>query len=70
MAPASKHPLIGSVITSSTLGSKRLRKTGDDEPLGADLAELQQAWVDSQSTPVATESLQYAAEEEDKETSE
>ncbi|KAF7437574.1 hypothetical protein PC9H_004416 [Pleurotus ostreatus] len=69
MAQVCKHPLKGQVITSSTLGkrgsktgraqsgSKRLRKTGDDEPLGADLAELQQAWVDSQSVPVAAELL-------------
>ncbi|KAJ8703510.1 hypothetical protein PTI98_002128 [Pleurotus ostreatus] len=79
MAPVSEHPLIGQVITSSTLGkrgsnsvagraqsgSKRLRKTGDDEPLGAELAELQQAWIDSQSAPVATEPLGYASEDED-----
>ncbi|KAJ8703530.1 hypothetical protein PTI98_002147 [Pleurotus ostreatus] len=84
MAPVNKHPLIGQVITSSTLGkrgsnavagraqsgSKRLRKTGDDEPLGADLAELQQAWVDSQSVPVAAELLEYGSEDEDENASE
>ncbi|KDQ29985.1 hypothetical protein PLEOSDRAFT_165664 [Pleurotus ostreatus PC15] len=84
MAPVSEHPLIGQVITSSTLGkrgsdsvarraqsgSKRLRKTGDDEPLGAELAELQQAWIDSQSAPVATESLGYASEDESESESE
>ncbi|KAJ8703526.1 hypothetical protein PTI98_002143 [Pleurotus ostreatus] len=84
MAPKSKHPLIGQIITSSTLGkrdsnsaaplaqsgSKRLRKTGDDEPLDAELAELQQAWIDSQSTPVGSEPLEYAAEDEDEDTSE
>lgn len=47
-----------------------LRKTGDDEPLGADLAELQQAWVDSQSTPVAAELLEYGSEDEDESASE
>ncbi|KAF9491969.1 hypothetical protein BDN71DRAFT_1433575 [Pleurotus eryngii] len=55
-------------------GSKRhisgLRKTGDNEPLDADLAELQQAWIDSQSTPVAPEPLEYTLEDEDEETSE
>ncbi|KAF4562466.1 hypothetical protein EYR40_004720 [Pleurotus pulmonarius] len=84
MAPVDKHPRNCQVITPSTLGkrgsnavaglaqsgSKRLRKMGGDGPQGSALDEIKQAWVASQTGPVAPEALRNENEEDDESASE